>query len=353
MNGDTRTGTERNGSDAAISIEELSFTYPDGTEAVSDVSLRVPEGEFFGFLGPNGAGKTTAIKTIATLLRPTAGRVEVFGHDVGTESHAVRERIGYMSQETSVDPHLTARENVEFAAELHHVPRGKRGDRIAELLDLVGLADVAGKRAGTFSGGMKKRLDAATALVHDPPLVFLDEPTTGLDPRARNRLHEYFREISDRGTTVFLTTQYLEEADELADRIGVIADGELVATGPAADLKAAVGGDVLKIVIDGATEAAREHARTVVSDADVLGDDESVTVTDDGITVASPRASELSPGVLRILHDARVRVESLHIRSPTLDEVFLAITGDRLQDGDPADGATTWSPAAHPTPEVD
>lgn len=353
MNRDTSAGNERNDSDAAISIDGLSFMYPDGTEAVTDVSLRVPEGEFFGFLGPNGAGKTTAIKTIVTLLRPTSGRVEVFGHDVETESHAVRERIGYMSQETSIDPHLTARENVEFVAEMRHVPPTKRDDRIDELLDLVGLADVAGKRAGTFSGGMKKRLDAATALVHDPPLVFLDEPTTGLDPRARNRLHEYFREISDHGTTVFLTTQYLEEADELADRIGVIADGELIATGSPADLKAAVGGDVLKIVIEGATEAARENARTVVTAADILGDAESVTVTDDGITVASPRASELSPDVLRILHNASVRVKSLHMRSPTLDNVFLAITGERLQYGDPADGATTSSPDEHPTPEVD
>ncbi len=353
MTRNSRTSAERTGSDAAIDIDGLSFTYPDGTEAVTDVSLSVPEGEFFGFLGPNGAGKTTAIKTIATLLRPTSGRVEVFGRDVETESHAVRERIGYMAQETSIDPHLTARENVEFAAEMHHVPRGKRNDRIDELLDLVGLADVADKRAGAFSGGMKKRLDAATALVHDPPLVFLDEPTTGLDPRARNRLHEYFRKISDRGTTVFLTTQYLEEADELADRIGIIADGDIVATGSPADLKATVGGNVLEIVTEDASESAREHARAVVADAGILHDDESVTVTDDGITVASPRASELSPDVLGLLHDASVRVRSLHMRSPTLDEVFLAITGERLQEGEPADSPTLSAAADQPTPGVD
>lgn len=347
----TNDRPDADGARAAISLDDLSFTYPDGTDAVTNVSLTIPEGECFGFLGPNGAGKTTAIKTIVTLLRPTGGHVEVFGRDVEAEPHAVRERIGYMAQETSIDEELTARENIAFAAELHHVPRTERANRIDELLDLVGLAAVADKRSGRFSGGMKKRLDAATALVHDPPLVFLDEPTTGLDPRARNRLWEYFRVIRERGTTVFLTTQYLDEADQLADRIGVIADGELVATGSPSDLKTTVGGDVLAIALDDTSEAARERARAIVVDADLLSDEETVTVTDDGITVASPRVSEVSPDVLGVLRDARVVTNSMSMRSPTLDDVFLAITGDHVADA-PAERPAA-SPADRPSLEVD
>ena len=192
----------------AIDAEEVVLTYSDGTEAVRGVTLSVPEGEFFGFLGPNGAGKTTAIKTFTTLLRPTAGTVTVNGFDVVEEAQSVRESIGYMAQETSVDEELTARENIKFACEAYGVPKTERSGRIDELLDLVDLAAVADKEADEFSGGMKKRLDVATALVHEPPLVFLDEPTTGLDPKARIRLWEYFREINEQGTTVFLTTQY-------------------------------------------------------------------------------------------------------------------------------------------------
>ncbi|MEF8852853.1 MAG: ATP-binding cassette domain-containing protein [Haloarculaceae archaeon] len=195
---------------AAIDARGVELTYSDGTEAVRGIDLTVPEGEFFGFLGPNGAGKTT-IKTFATLLSPTGGETRVNGFDVEREARKVRESIGYMAQETSVDLELTARENVRFAAQAYGVPRGERAERIDELLELVDLADVADKEADEFSGGMKKRLDVATALVHDPPLVFLDEPTTGLDPKARNRLWEYFQRINDEGTTLFLTTQYLEE----------------------------------------------------------------------------------------------------------------------------------------------
>ncbi|MFB6361015.1 MAG: ATP-binding cassette domain-containing protein [Halobacteriales archaeon] len=344
---------EPDGGKPAIDISELTFSYPDGTEAVSNISLRIPQGEFFGFLGPNGAGKTTVIKTIVTLLRPTGGRVEVFGRDVEATPQSVRERIGYMAQETSIDAELTARENIEFAAETHHLPRDEHATRIDELLDLVGLADVADKRAGTFSGGMKKRLDAATALVHDPPLVFLDEPTTGLDPRARNRLWEYFHEISERGATVFLTTQYLEEADELADRIGVIADGEMIASGTPTELKAAVGGDVLDIVLEAQTDAARERARTQVADADLLGDGETVAVTNEGLRVTSTRASELSPDVLAALRDGGVGIASLNLRSPTLDDVFLALTGEGL-DAESPEGEQSAAPAIdHAAPEVE
>ena len=217
----------RNDAPTAITARDVELTYADGTRAVRGIDLEIPRGEFFGFLGPNGAGKTTAIKMFVTLLQPTAGSVTVNGFDVVDQARAVRSSIGYMAQETSIDEELTARENIQFACEMYGVSRSERAERIDDLLALVDLADVADKQPSGFSGGMKKRLDVATALVHEPPLVFLDEPTTGLDPRARTRLWEYFRAINRQGTTLFLTTQYLEEADELCDRLSVIQDGKL------------------------------------------------------------------------------------------------------------------------------
>jgi ABC-2 type transport system ATP-binding protein len=338
---------------SAIDADEVTLTYSDGTEAVRGIDLDVPEGEFFGFLGPNGAGKTTAIKTFATLLRPTSGTVTVNGFDVADEPRAVRESIGYMAQDTSVDKELTARENIRFACEAYGVPKAERGDRIDGLLDLVDLAEAADKEAEGFSGGMKKRLDAAMALVHRPPLVFLDEPTTGLDPKARNRLWEYFRRINGEGTTIFLTTQYLEEADQLCERIAVILDGEIVATGSPAELKREVGGEILDIDIDG-DEAACERAADVAADSDLFEDEASVETTEDGISVTSRRAREAGTDLLVALRDEGLTVTGFNIRAPTLDDVFLAITGESVEEGDEADetdgseegDATEANPAA-------
>ncbi|ADJ14530.1 ABC transporter ATP-binding protein [Halalkalicoccus jeotgali] len=315
----------------AIEATSVELTYSDGTEAVRGINLAVPEGEFFGFLGPNGAGKTTAIKTLTTLLRPTAGTVAVNGFDVIEEPRAVRASIGYMAQETSIDKELTARENVSFACEAYGVPRGERADRIDELLDLVDLADVAEKRADGFSGGMRKRLDVATALVHRPPLVFLDEPTTGLDPKARIDLWEYFREINRQGTTVFLTTQYLEEADQLCDRLSVIQDGRIVATDSPEALKSQVGGDVLDITLADASEDDRTRARRV-AERSGLFEDGTVEPTDEGISVTSKRARRSGTDLLVALRDAGLTVTGFDVRSPTLDDVFLAITGERAND---------------------
>jgi ABC-2 type transport system ATP-binding protein len=320
------------GGPAAIDVQGLELTYADGTEAVAGVDLTVPQGEFFGFLGPNGAGKTTTIKVLATLLSPTGGSVHVNGFDVTTDARAVRESIGYMAQETSVDEELTARENVRFACEAYGVPKGERADRVAELLDLVDLADVADKRAEEFSGGMKKRLDAATALVHQPPLVFLDEPTTGLDPKARNRLWEYFERINDAGTTIFLTTQYLEEADQLCDRLSVILDGELVAQGSPADLKRQVGGEILDVEFDGDGEASRRAAELAREFEPFV--DATVDETDGGITVTDRNARQHGTDLLVALRDAGLTVTGFNVRAPTLDDVFLAITGHHLDEDD-------------------
>ncbi|WP_299269279.1 ATP-binding cassette domain-containing protein [Halorientalis sp.] len=332
-------GTGESATGNAIDADELRLVYGDGTVAVADVSLSVPEGEFFGFLGPNGAGKTTSIKVFATLLSPTDGTVRVNGFDVRADSRQIRETIGYMAQETSIDPEMTARENIQFACEAYGVPRTERDDRIAELLDLVDLADEADKRAEEFSGGMKKRLDAATALVHEPPLVFLDEPTTGLDPKARNRLWDYFRAINDRGTTIFLTTQYLEEADQLCDRLAVILDGEIVADGSPVDLKRRVGGDVLEVGLDGGSEA-RDRAAVVARE---FGAFESATVeeTADGISVTAATARQHGTDLLVRLRDEGLTVTGFNVRAPTLDDVFLAITGDHVEELDGASGPAT------------
>jgi ABC-2 type transport system ATP-binding protein len=323
-----------NGADGlryAVVADGVELVYADGTRAVDGVDLRIPEGEFFGFLGPNGAGKTTTIKTLATLLRPTGGTVTVNGFDATRESRAVRETIGYMAQETSIDPELTAEENLRFACEAYGVPRSERDGRIAELLDLVDLADVAGKRTEGFSGGMKKRLDAATALVHRPPLVFLDEPTTGLDPKARNRLWAYFREMNEAGTTVFLTTQYLEEADQLCERISVIVGGRIVATGSPAELKREVGGEILDIELDDGDDE-RERAATVVRESGLFEESATVETTTEGITVTSRDARARGTDLLVALRDAGVDVLGFNVRAPTLDDVFLAITGEHLAD---------------------
>jgi ABC-2 type transport system ATP-binding protein len=335
---DETTNGHRADDPAAIHAEGVEVTYADGTRAVRGVDLRVPEGEFFGFLGPNGAGKTTTIKTLATLLAPTAGRVQVNGFDAVEESRRVRETIGYMPQETSIDPELTAEENIRFACEAYGVPRGERAGRVAELLDLVELADVADKRAEEFSGGMKKRLDAATALVHRPPLVFLDEPTTGLDPKARNRLWAYFRELNAAGTTVFLTTQYLEEADQLCDRLSVIVGGRIVATGSPAELKREVGGEVLDIEL-AAENAGRERAVTVARESGLF-EDATIETSTDGLVVTSREARARGTDLLVALRDAGFEVLGFNVRAPTLDDVFLAITGDHLDDADTDAGGT-------------
>jgi ABC-2 type transport system ATP-binding protein len=327
------------GGPRAIDVEGLELTYGDGTRAVRGIDMTVPRGEFFGFLGPNGAGKTTTLKVLATLLAPTAGSVRVNDFDVRENPQAIRESIGYMAQETSVDPELSARENVGFACEAYGVPRGERTQRIDELLDLVGLGDVATKRAEGFSGGMKKRLDAATALVHEPPLVFLDEPTTGLDPTARNRLWEYFRRINDRGTTIVLTTQYLAEADQLCERLAVIAAGDIVAEGTPRELKRRVGGEVLEIdlasettVPDGTSDAdAPERAAAIAREFEAFRD-ATVAETDDGITVTARTARQHGTDLLVALRDAGLTVTGFNVRDPTLEDVFLAITGEGIDE---------------------
>lgn len=311
----------------AIDAENVHVTYDDGTEAVRGVSLDVAEGEFFGFLGPNGAGKTTTIRTLVTLLYPTDGSVSINGYDTITQAQAVRESIGYMAQETSIDLELTPRENLRIACEMYGVPQNERDRRIETLLDLVDLQDVADTRAETFSGGMQKRLDTATVLVHRPPVVFLDEPTTGLDPEARLRVWEYFETINDRGTTVFLTTQYLEEADRLCDRLAVLEDGQIIAEGTPDSLKGAVGTDTLTVALEQPTDLQKRRATEAVRGTEALKG-ATVETTPTGLAVYATDARGAAPTVFETLTEAGVAVSTFDVDSPTLDDVFLSLTDD-------------------------
>ncbi|GAB3690305.1 ATP-binding cassette domain-containing protein [Salinarchaeum chitinilyticum] len=344
---DGQSTSRTSGEPPAIAAEDVHVTYADGTEAVSGVDLAIEPGECFGFLGPNGAGKSTTIKTLVSLIRPTQGSVAVHGHGVADDPRAVRAAVGYMPQTTSVDPELTARENVRFAATIHGVPAAEREARVEEFLDVVGLTPVADDRADAFSGGMQKRLDAATALVHRPPVVFLDEPTTGLDPEARMELWDYFEAMNDAGTTVFLTTQYLEEVDRLCDRIALLQDGEIVARDTPAALKAGVGGDVLELSMADASRAALDRAETAVREADAFDDpaprsdgDETAGVhverTSDGLSITAADAREGVMDLFVALDDAGVTVTSMDVRSPTLDDVFLSLTGEQPDEHDGA-----------------
>lgn len=310
----------------SIHARDVDLTYSDGTEAVKDVSLKVPRGEFFGLLGPNGAGKTTFIKILVTLLNPTEGRAKVNGFDVKKRSQWIRESIGYMAQETRVDEELTARENIRFACESYGVPAEKREEKIDELLELVELYDAADKKAGDFSGGMKKRLDVATALVHEPPLIFLDEPTTGLDPKSRKKLWEYFERINKEGHTIFLTTQYLEEADRLCDRVAVIQEGELIADDTPAGLKKQVGGYILDIELK--DHGKKVEAAELVRGSGTLDDDFTVNKTENGLTIASNQTRERGVELLVELRDSGFEIQCFNLHEPTLDDVFLTITGE-------------------------
>jgi ABC-2 type transport system ATP-binding protein len=319
----------------AIDVIGLEREFKGGIRAVDGIDLEVAPGEVFGFLGPNGAGKTTTVRMLVTLLRPTGGRAEVAGFDVAREPAEVRRRIGVALQEAALDLLMTGRELMELQAVLHGIPPRQVRERAADLVRRVGLDDAAERRVGTYSGGMRRRLDLAMALIHEPQILFLDEPTTGLDPTSRLTLWSEVRRLRDEGTTVFLTTQYLEEADQLADRVGIIAGGRIVAEGSPAALKAEIGQPHLDVTLAGEPDVAR--AREVLErfgDHRPAGGGCHVSIQLDG------GEGEIAP-VVRALDDAGLLVASLEVVRPTLDDVFLAKTGEHLEgaaaDGAPAD----------------
>ena len=314
------------------------------TVALSGVDLQVPEGAVFGLLGPNGAGKTTLVRILATLLRPNGGRAEVLGHDVVSEPGAVRELLGLTGQFAAVDEILTGRENLEMFGRLFKLSRDEARARAADLLDRFDLTAAADRPARTYSSGMRRRLDLASSLLTRPRILFLDEPTTGLDPRSRNQIWAIVRDLQREGTTLLLTTQYLEEADELADRIAVIDHGRVIAEGTGSELKDRVGGQLLEVELSSAAQ--RQQAQKVL--AGVGCGEPEPDERPDRLTLPAPRDGlELIEEAAAELRRAGIAVSDLGLRRPTLDDVFLQLTGTPpSEDGGPppapeAEGRTT------------
>jgi ABC-2 type transport system ATP-binding protein len=314
-------------STAAIRTEGLVRQF-NGLTAVDKVDLEIQRGEIYGFLGPNGAGKTTTVRMLCTLLAPTEGLASVAGYNVATQPGDVRLRIGVALQEAALDPKQTGTELLRLQGLLYGLPKSVLHKRVPELGQLMDLTDAMDRPIETYSGGMKRRLDVAAALVHNPDILFLDEPTTGLDPVSRVRVWEEVRRLNrDLGMTIFLTTQYLEEADELADRVGIIDRGRIVAEGTPNDLKRSVGADVIFARLDGDAESVCPVIETVVGVQNVEArGNEIVITTENGAATISPVAVALA--------GCEVPVRDLTLRTPTLDDVFLELTGSHIEDQD-------------------
>jgi ABC-2 type transport system ATP-binding protein len=316
---------EDNARTPAIEARGLSRTFKGGIEAVREVDLNVAEGEIFGFLGPNGAGKSTTVRMLCTLLPPTGGSATVAGHDVVADGDAVRHSIGVALQEIGLDPVQTGRELLELQCGLYGITGSAGRERAAQLLELVGLSEAADRRTKTYSGGMKRRLDLASALVHRPRVLFLDEPTTGLDPASRLTVWEEVRRINSDGTTIFLTTQYLEEADELCERLAIIDHGELVAQGTPESLKAEIGKDVVTVELHGADP---ERTRDVIGELPGL---DRVIVEQNELALFVEDGAASIAQIVRRLDATDVEVGAISVSRPSLDDVFLESTGRRLE----------------------
>ena len=303
----------------------------DVVRAVDGVDLQVDAGEIFGFLGPNGAGKSTTVRMLTTLLRPTSGRATVAGYDVVSEADQVRRSIGVALQDAAIDPLMTGIELLRLQAVLYGLPKAVQASRSDELLERVGLTGAAERRVGTYSGGMKRRLDLAMALIHEPSVLFLDEPTTGLDPMSRLSLWEEIRRLNTEGATVLLTTQYLEEADQLADRVAIIDHGLIVRQGVPADLKRDVGDPTLFVHV------APEHIERASQLLTEFGELRPSTEGTLGVSLAD--GSRSVSAVVRRLDEAGIAVDNLDLREPSLDDVFAQATGYRLEGADAAAGS--------------
>ncbi len=317
-------------SDSGLAIETRGLVKIYGEQrALDGVDISVPTGTVLGLLGPNGAGKTTVVRILATVLRPDAGEARVLGIDVAAHPDEVRTRIGLAGQYAAVNGNLTGRENLRLIGTLTHLPRRGIGARADELLERFGLADAANRPSRTYSGGMRRRLDLAAALMHRPPVLFLDEPTTGLDPQSRSDLWATVRELVADGTTVLLTTQYLEEADQLADRIVLIDRGRVVSEGTSAELKRRIGSTVLEL-----TMADEAIARVT---ADALEDLGLGALAREGETVrlSAPDGTRALVGAMRALDARRIEPTSVAVREPSLDDVFLTLTGEHASADEP------------------
>jgi ABC-2 type transport system ATP-binding protein len=304
--------------------------------ALDGLDLAVPQGSVLGLLGPNGAGKTTAVRILTTLLDPDEGEAIVAGLDVTAEPDRVRERIGLSGQTAAVDEHLTGFENLDMVGRLYHLGKQRSRTRARELLDRFDLEDAANRPAKTYSGGMRRRLDLAAALVAEPEVLFLDEPTTGLDPRSRTQMWETIQELARGGSTVLLTTQYMEEADRLADDIVVIDRGRKIAQGTPDQLKAEIGGERVEIVVEHADDVPAAHAVLV----DFCGGEEEIQLDEQTrrITAAVTGGVPVLKAVLQRLGEREIKAADIGLRRPTLDDVFLSLTGHVAEEVAEPDG---------------
>jgi ABC-2 type transport system ATP-binding protein len=315
---------------AAIEVRDLVKIYGADTRALDGITFDIAPGELFGFLGPNGAGKTTTIRILATLLRATSGSARVAGFDVALQPHEVRKRLGLAMQTPGLDALSTGRETLELTGRLHRMSSAEVHRRADELLELMGLTAVAKKLTGTYSGGMRRRLDLASALMHRPELLILDEPTEGLDPQSRGALWEELERISRAGTTMLLTTHYMEEADQLCSRLAIVDSGRIVVEGAPGELKRSVGADTVLLHFepaggDGLVDTVRQRLAGLV-------EPDAVAPHSAGVSLAVPNASAAIPALLRRLDGDGLQITSLQMRQPSLDDVFLQYTGRRIRE---------------------
>ena len=318
---------------AVIEVGDLVKVYGRDTRALDRVSFAVEGGELFGLLGPNGAGKTTTIRILATLLRPSAGTARVAGFDVLAQPHEVRRRLGLAMQTPTLDAFSTGRETLELSGRLHRLPADQIRHRTDELLELMGLSHVAHKLTGTYSGGMRRRLDLASALVHQPAVLILDEPTEGLDPQSRLALWEELERINREGTTMLLTTHYLEEADRLCSRVAIVDNGQIVVEGTPTALKRGAGTETLVLQLQADArrdgfDARRSEVQRLL--ADMFGPG-AITSHPTGVSLAVPNASAALPAVVRRMDSAGVELAGVQVQQPSLDDVFLKYTGRRIR----------------------
>ncbi len=315
---------------AVVETEHLGKSFGSGVkevQAVTDLNLAVEQGEIFGFLGPNGAGKTTTLRMLSTLLRIGSGRAVVAGHDVAKSPRKVRERIGYVSQLGGANPQATGWDNLILQGMLYGDSRKSVIARAGELMAALEIEEFAKRKVITYSGGQKRRLDIAMGIIHRPEVLFLDEPTTGLDPQNRANMWSQIRKLRDGGTTVFLTTHYLEEADALADRISIMDHGSIIADGTPSELKGQIGGDAITIEIaESASGEAVMHTLSSIS--------ELHSIAQDGLRIHcyANGGTRILPQVIRTLDEAKVAIESIAVAQPSLDDVFLKFTGHSLRD---------------------
>jgi len=315
-----------NGDGTVITVSDLTKTFNGKVKAVDTVRFDVKEREIFGFLGPNGAGKTTTIKMLTTLLRPSSGTATVCGYNITSHPNDVRASIGIVPQEYTADEDLTGQQNILFCADLYGIPRSVSKDRTVELLDLVGLKEAAGRKVQTYSGGMRRRLEIACGLVNHPRLLFLDEPTLGLDVQTRTAVWDYIKKLKhDYGMTLFMTTHYLEEADGVCDRIAIIDHGKLIKIGAPDDLKASLGGDIIEL---GVREATEDLAPLIMQSKSVR----DVKKTDSTYRIKAELGEEAAPEIIELIRAKGYHVSKISVTKPSMDQVYLEYTGRSLRD---------------------